>query len=383
MTENEILEKAYKKAEQIVKKKQFDKFSETIREDVDLLVDKIEQNKSIVSALVTSLVKKIIDPIQDVRLHRTDFENGYSARSLDTKFTSPFFKNHFPKYANKESSFLTLATRERIKWTKKDGTVLKIRNKELKNSFLNIFDQIEVHKANAEEYLNYLFAKMIELSSKDEIILNKVDKEFQKIGTLNINIILEMLQKHFAIKLSSRLPVIAIYSIYQILIPILKRYENKKLVSLQVHTSSDKHGFGDIEIYTKTNKPFEIVEIKHNIPLDKYLIFDIVKKTENTEIDRYYILTTFKSGFENEVTEKSVNEFIMQIKQSKGIDIIANGIITTLKYYLRFIDDYKQFVKAYTDNLIKDSKNSTEVKSFHIEKWTEILKEYGLLNNKK
>jgi len=378
MTENEILEKAYKKAEQIVKKKQFDKFSETIREDVDLLIDKIEQNKSIVSALVTSLVKKIVDQIQDVRLHRTDFENGYSARSLDTKFTSPFFKNHFPKYANKESSFLTLATRERIKWTKKDGTALKIRNKELKNSFLNIFDQIEVHKANAEEYLNYLFAKMIELSSKDEIILNKVDKEFQKIGTLNINIILEMLQKHFAIKLSSRLPVIAIYSIYQILIPILKRYENKKLVSLQVHTSSDKHCFGDIEIYTKTNKPFEIVEIKHNIPLDKYLIFDIVKKTENTPIDRYYILTTFKAGFENEETEKSVNEFIMQIKQSKGIDIIANGIITTLKYYLRFIDDYKQFVKAYTDNLIKDSKNSTEVKSFHIEKWTEILKEYGL-----
>lgn len=383
MTENEILEKAFKKAEQIVKKKQFDKFSETIREDVDLLVDKIEQNKSIVSALVTSLVKKIIDPIQDVRLHRTDFENGYSARSLDTKFTSPFFKNHFPKYANKESSFLTLATRERIKWTKKDGTALKIRNKELKNSFLNIFDQIEVHKANAEEYLNYLFAKMIELSSKDEIILNKVDKEFQKIETLNINIILEMLQKHFAIKLSSRLPVIAIYSIYQILIPVLKRYENKKLVSLQVHTSSDKHSFGDIEVYTKANKPFEIVEIKHNIPLDKYLIFDIVKKTENTPIDRYYILTTFKSGFENEVTEKSVNEFIMQIKQSKGIDIIANGIITTLKYYLRFIDDYKQFVKAYTDNLIKDSKNSTEVKSFHIEKWIEILKEYGLLNNEK
>ncbi len=378
MTENEILEKAYKKAEKIVKNKQFDKFSKIIREDVNLLIEKIEQNKSIVSALVTSLVKKIIDPKQDIRLHRTDFENGYSARSLDTKFTSPFFKNHFPKYANKESSFLTLATRERIKWTKKDGNALKIRNKALKNSFLNIFDQIEVHKVSAEDYLNYLFAQMIELSSADEIILDKVDKELQKIGTLNINVILEMLQKHFAVKLSSRLPVIAIYSIYQILIPILKRYENKKLVSLQVHTSSDKHGFGDIEIYTKSNKPFEIVEIKHNIPLDKYLIFDIVKKTENTPIDRYYILTTYKAGFENEETEKSVNKFIMQIKQSKGIDIIANGIITTLKYYLRFIDDYKQFVKTYTDNLIKDAKNSTEVKSFHIEKWTEILKEYGL-----
>lgn len=31
--------------------------------------------------------------------------------------------------------------------------------------------------------------------------------------------------------------------------------------------------------------------------------------------------------------------------------------------------------------LKKDAKNSTEVKSFHIEKWTEILKEYGLKKN--
>lgn len=379
MIENEVLNKAFIKAKHIVKKKQFEKFSILIRKDIDLLIEKIEQNKSIVSALVTSLVKKIVEPSQDIRLHRTDFENGYSARSLDTKYTSPFFKNHFPKYANKESSFLTLATRERIKWTKKDGMALKIRNNALKNSFLNIFDQIEVYNIDAEDYLIYLFSKMIELTLNDEIILEKAAQEFKKIGTLNIYIILEMMQKHFTEKLSSRLPVIAIYSIYQILIPILKRYENKKLIDLHVHTSSDKHGFGDIEVYTNSNKPFEVVEIKHNIPLDKYLIFDIVKKTENTSIDRYYILTTYKSGFENEGIEKSVNEFIMQIKQSKGIDIIANGIITTLKYYLRFIDDYTLFIKAYTDNLIQDSKNSTEIKTFHIKRWIDILKEYGIL----
>lgn len=378
MTEKQILEQAYKKAEIIVKKNQLNAFKETIRTDVDLLIDKIEQNKSIVSALVTSLVKKIIEPTQDIRLHRIDFENGYSARSLDTKYTSPFFKNYFPKYANKESSFLTLSTRERIKWTKKDGNTLKIRNKNLKISFLNIFDQIEVHNKKPKDYLNYLFAKLIVLSLQDELILQSASKQFKTIGTLNINLILEMLQKHFSEKLSSRLPVIAIYSIYQILIPILKRYENKKLLPLQVHTSSDKHGFGDIEIYTKNNKPFEIVEIKHNIPLDKYLIFDIVKKTESTTIDRYYILTTYKAGFENEEIEKSVNKFIMQIKQQKGIDIIANGIITTLKYYLRFIDDYKQFIKIYTQNLVNDTKTSTEVKSFHIEKWVEILKEYKI-----
>ncbi len=83
------------------------------------MISKIGSNKSLVSALITSFVKKIIDKKQDIRLHRTDFDGGYSARSLDTSFTSPFFKRHFPKYANKESAFLTLATREKIKWTKK------------------------------------------------------------------------------------------------------------------------------------------------------------------------------------------------------------------------------------------------------------------------
>ncbi len=75
-------------------------------------------------------------------------------------------------------------------------------------------------------------------------------------------------------------------AIYKILLPKFERYKNKKLVILQVYTSSDKHGFGDIEIYTTDNQPFEIVEIKHNIPIDKYLIFDIAKKIQHIKIDR-------------------------------------------------------------------------------------------------
>lgn len=67
MKEKEILEKAYKKAYQIVTKKEVNLFSTIICEDIDVLIENIEQNKSIVSALATSLVKKIIDPQQDIR----------------------------------------------------------------------------------------------------------------------------------------------------------------------------------------------------------------------------------------------------------------------------------------------------------------------------
>jgi len=374
----DVLEEIYKEAQIIFKENRLDNIDATLKKDIDLLIDKIGSNKSIVSALATSLLKKIIDPKQDIRLHRTDFENGYSARTLDTKITSPFFKKYFPKYANKESSFLTLATREKIKWTINDGNNLKIRNKNLKKCFLDVFDQVEAHNKNPRNYLCYLFVKLIELTNKEDLIFQIAKKTNIKIGTLNINTILAMLKDHFSIKLSSRLPVIAIYSIYEILIPLLKRYDGKKLLPLQVHTSSDKHGFGDIEIYDEKYLPFEVVEIKHNIPIDKYMVFDIVKKINGTNINRYYILTTYARGFENQEIEQLVNKFIANINAERNIDIIANGIITTLKYYLRFIDNYNLFLNIYTKNLINDARRSTEIKSFHIEKWIEIKNKYGL-----
>ena len=95
MKETDILEKALSEAKKLVEKNKFNKFPDVIKINIDTLIGKIDSNKSPLSALVTSLVKKITTPGQDIRLHRTDFENGYSARSLDTKITAPFFKQHF------------------------------------------------------------------------------------------------------------------------------------------------------------------------------------------------------------------------------------------------------------------------------------------------
>lgn len=182
-----------------------------------------------------------------------------------------------------------------------------------------------------------------------------------------------MLSNHFLMKNSSRLPVIAIYSVYQELFNSVKRYSDKILGGLNVHTSSDKHGYGDIEIWNKNGTPFEMVEIKHNIPIDRNLLFDVVKKTLKTSTERYYILTTYPDSFSAKDEEVYCNKFILQIKKEHNIEVIANGIITGLKYYLRFADGCRQFLKNYTDNLINDAKNSTEISDNHIKKWNEIL----------
>jgi DNA (cytosine-5)-methyltransferase 1 len=124
--------------------------------------------------------------------------------------------------------------------------------------------------------------------------------------------------------------------------------------------------------------PFEMVEIKHSIPIDRNLIFDVVKKSENTSIERYYILTTAKDNFISAGEEEFINKFILKIQNDTGLDIIANGIRYSLKYYLRFIDGYKNFLKSYTENLVEDAKSSTEVKEYHIRLWNEILKKHNL-----
>jgi DNA (cytosine-5)-methyltransferase 1 len=186
MTASEILENLYHQAIRVLDEQREVKFNKIISSNVDVLIKKIDKNKSLLSALVTSLLKKIIDPAQDIRLHRTDFNGGYSARSLDTSTTTPFFKKYFPKYANKESSFLTLATREKIKWTITDGQNLKIRDKGVKKSFLEIFDAIQNNKVNPNECLIYIFIKLHLLSSHQKMVFDGTIDSTNFLDIINI-----------------------------------------------------------------------------------------------------------------------------------------------------------------------------------------------------
>jgi len=374
----DILEELRTKAVWLFKTQDEKIYSQIVSKDVADLIQEIDKNKSLVSVLVTSLLEKICTPTQDIRLHRTDFEGGYSARSLDTNITTPFFKKYFPRYANKETGFLTLATREKIAWTKTEGQSLKIRNKNIKNSFLNILDTIENKTVEPQNILVYIFYKLHILSLEQKQIFEETIETTNYTNILNINTVLSMMEKHFSLRLSSRLPVIAMYSLYELLFPQIDIYKEKILRPLNVHTSSDKHGYGDIEIWNNDNTPYEILEIKHNIPINRNLIFDIAKKSDNTTIQRYYVLTTAKDNFSSKEEENYINKFILKIKKDTGIDIIPNGIYSTMKYYLRFVSDYRYFIHIYTKNLVLDARNSTEVQEFHITEWKNIVQEHSI-----
>ena len=342
---------------------------------LNILVDNIENQKSVVAVTITSLLKKILSPEQDIRLHREEFEGGYSGRSLDTNVVTPWLKEHFPRFAPKESGWLTRSIEQPRPFTRDFPG--KIRNKEVKNAFLSILNDIEENYANPTNYLKCLLYLLLKKYKREKVLISQLSIDKVHSSLLTIDIVVNMLKEHFSMKKSSRLPVIAIYTIYQIFIKNIKLYENKILKPLKTHTTSDRYvGFGDIEVYNSNGTPFEVVEIKHNIPIDKMMVRDVLKKVKGTNIKKYYILTTAEPNFQD--PNKEIFDLVHLIKQKYDIEIIPNGIYPSLKYYLRLVPDLKDFLDRYTENLKSEFKKTADIKEFHIKGWMDIKRKYNI-----
>jgi len=74
------------------------------------------------------------------------------------------------------------------------------------------------------------------------------------------------------------------------------------------------------------------------------------------------------------VDEHEVYKIIEEVKQEHGCQIIVKGVLDTLKYYMRLIDNLEEFYQLYSDLISKD----TELKTIHKQVWSELTKE---LNN--
>ncbi len=152
----------------------------------------------------------------------------------------------------------------------------------------------------------------------------------------------------------------------------IERYKGKTLPPLKSHTTSDSKsgGIGDIEVLDENGEFFEAVEIKHNIQISSTLVQDAYQKFAETPICRYYLLTTANPNVDD---PKTVNPLIEQIRKRHGCEVIVNGILPSLKYYLRLLSVPKLFLDCYSKNLKLDFKQSTDIKEIHLRYWNELL----------
>ena len=196
--------------------------------------------------------------------------------------------------------------------------------------------------------------------------------ELAKPHSLSIAAIVALLEKHFTSNYScsgaSRLPTLAVYAAYQCMTTQVARYNNKTLCPLESHNSADtKSGrIGDIDVNNTDGSTFEGVEIKHGIPISRGLVTDAYEKFKIHNTDRYYLLTTANMDYADWV---AINAEIERISHIHGCQVIVNGVYTTLKYYLRLLNDTAEFIDFYVECL----KNDETIKFQHKTRWNEVV----------
>lgn len=367
--ETKFLEEKYNEAEKINKLEDTGLTANQIKM-VKTVVDKEETFKGVFTVLLTSVVYKCLHPEQDVRRHQANMENGYSGRSFDTKYVTPFLKQKRFLGAMKESGWLTRSLEQNIPYDLDFPG--KIQNKDVKAAFLNILHDVEENGADPEKYVIAIMAYSIKCKKdKTVILVNPIKKE----TSLTINEIMDSLHKHFYFPYKSRgaaiLPVVALYSVYQCITEELKRFEGKTLDKLASHNSCDRSSgeTGDIVVRNDAdNSIYEVIEVKFDIPINAIMVEDAYKKISDKPVQRYYLLSTVAT---NEDERVAIDELICKIREEHGCQIIVNGVFPTLKYYLRLLDNTDVFVERYVKNL----SDNTEINFEHKIAWNKVCAE--------
>jgi DNA (cytosine-5)-methyltransferase 1 len=292
-------------------------------------------------------------------------QGGYSNRGTDQRYVTPFLKNHGLTACAASGAESGRNFERPIPYTLDFPGFPKGQGN--KEAFLHLIHAVQEEKHDPFIIIVLLFA--LDLRSR-----TKVKYDYPEPKGLTIQIIVDALTNHFEKSHGhnrSRLPVLAIYAVYLSLVKELERFKGKVLAPLEFHTTADMRSkkIGDIQVNRQDGIAFEGVEIKADLSFEERHISSLLEKFLGRPVDRYYLLTTaeeyIKKGHERLVQQK-----LREVRRETGCQIIVNGIIPSLKYYLRLVNDPEKVIKDYTRLIEKDE----SVQEEHRRIWFEIVK---------
>lgn len=338
-----------------------DSLNQAVVTHISEIARKCFNQKGVYTVLITLLVHKILYPNQDVRYHQNTLENGFSGRSVDTKYITPTLKQlGLPAMA--ESGWLTRSLEQPYPYTLDyEG---RISDRQVKQAFLEIINHVQVENERAAESILVLLLKQV-IEQNTDIKIAPIDR----LEVCEVAEIITALKQHFDFKYGvrggSKLPVLAFHAIFTILMGELKRYENCRLSDINHHTASDRTSqtAGDLEIFDIEGNLLEAIEIKKDKKIDESVIIQVRQKIYRHNPRRYYV---FSSGA---ISENAIAPYLKEIQNSHGCEVIINGIIPTLKYYLRLVASQQDFLEEYSKLVQQDQ----DLKPIHKTKWIEIV----------
>ncbi len=336
---------------------------ETILDAIETIVNNISSTKYLFSILLACCIKKLISPAQDIRIGQENMPGGYSNRSFDQINVTPFLKRH--NYTHCQHSGLESGRQFERPLIWDLNFPAKPRGSGTRESFLGILNYIQEQNGDPRNVAAYLlYYDKLQFTAQPTVAV--VPRE------TNISTIMKILETHFKNSSGqgkSRLPVLALYSIYEELVKETKRFEGCILLPLERHTTADLRSgaIGDIQI-NKNDEPFEGIEIKSEISITADMVDELLRKFEGRDVSRYYILTTAPEQIKDE-DQESVSQSIGKIGSQTGTQIICNGLIPTLWYYLRLLSDPSRILSTYGVLLTTDE----DIRQGMRKTWNEII----------
>jgi DNA (cytosine-5)-methyltransferase 1 len=356
-----VLARAYAKAEQLAASDGATPLSGIDESLADLVERLAAINHAGRGVALTLLACKAAMPHQDIRAHKEEIEGGFSARTFDTRVTVPFLlERDLPRSVESHWLTQTFSFAGRLD----EGLRLRTTPKAVGPLVIQIVNAIESagSAAVAEAAVVALFRRLIQIRSQGRVQLT-VPKN------LSIAAVVDLLKAHFARyyrKNAPRLPQCAVYAVYRCLSREVTKYRALDLQPLGRMKSADRKAgtVGDIELYCD-GVPFEAVEIKLAIPIGISHVREACEKVKSLATRRYYLLSTAGvSQADREAIEAAKSAF----HRSNGCEVIVNGVLETISYYLRLLGATESFLDAYVTLLNEDPDVTYEHKSA----WNEV-----------
>ncbi len=122
------------------------------------------RQKAVLAVITTLLLKKLLDPDQDIRQHRKDLPGGFSGRGLDTTTVTPFFREENFPYMQSGSGWLTRSLEQAHSYN--ENFPGKIKPVKLKLAFLDFVYELE-NGADTKSCLRYIFYLLLEWRNKN------------------------------------------------------------------------------------------------------------------------------------------------------------------------------------------------------------------------
>jgi DNA (cytosine-5)-methyltransferase 1 len=336
--------------------------SDTILEALTQLSAKAQRASAAFNAIITCLAIKVFKPNADIRYHQTQIQAdtsrpaGFNFRTPSEAIIYPWLNAHM--FEGAKSGWQTRTLERPVPYMLDYSENIA----EVKAPFLQVFDEIEEQGQSASDALAYLVYLQLILRESKKITLSKP-------RTTDISLIVDLLSAHFfhgykESRGASRLPVLALYAIYSVLTEQLARFKGMELKPLEEHSAADSQtgALGDIEVVnTGTQEVFEAIEVKHGIPITEAVIRSAMSKIMDKRIDRYYVLTTHVPC----ELAPGLIPLLTKTRDLYGCQLIANGVMPSLRYYLRMLSDPSLVLPRYVDLLASDS----AIKHEHREVW--------------